>query len=153
MKIVFLDFDGVLNNWYHIEANPRHTRFAHVMPEKVALVKRLVTATNSKIVISSAWRNLYSLEELLEVLDFHGYPDAPIIDKTPCAESGIRGREIQVWLDNNPDAESFVILDDDNDMAHLAHRLVHTSMDFGITDEDVDKAIFMLNGPGGQDEP
>jgi hypothetical protein len=146
MNIIFLDFDGVLNNWDHISENRRHTRHAHIKSELVMNLKRLVEATNAKIVVSSTWRLLYTLEELIEALDFHGFPDAPIIDRT-CTLNGPRGLEIQAWLDQNYDTDRFVILDDDADMAHLDHRLVRTSMDDGLTDDDVDKAIFMMNGP------
>jgi hypothetical protein len=59
-----------------------------------------------------------------------------------------RGQEIQAWLDGAPrygiEVESFVILDDDSDMVHLADRLVKTSFETGLLDEHVDRAIAML---------
>jgi hypothetical protein len=41
--------------------------------------------------------------------------------------------------------ESFVILDDDADMEHLLPRLVQTSMDDGLQDRHVEKAVEILN--------
>ena len=56
MKIIFLDFDGVIttlkSNWA-------------IDNEKVELVKQICDATGAKIVISSSWRR-YTLEQTLE---------------------------------------------------------------------------------------
>jgi len=42
--------------------------------------------------------------------------------------------------------EAFVILDDHDDMLHLKPFLVHTSMEHGLTNDDVEKALKILNG-------
>jgi hypothetical protein len=60
-----------------------------------------------------------------------------------------RGHEIQAWLDaraRRQTIESFVILDDSADMAHLLPRLVRTPFATGLGDEHVDQAVAMLGG-------
>jgi len=55
--------------------------------------------------------------------------------------------KIQEWLNGyikNHLVESFVILDDDEDMAHLAHRLVKTNPEVGLTAEDVERAVVLF---------
>jgi hypothetical protein len=60
-------------------------------------------------------------------------------------EAKERGHEIQAWLDTqNSNVESFVILDDDSDMAHLLSKLVQTKFEFGLTERDATRAITLL---------
>lgn len=129
---------------------------AQIDPMAVERLNRLVRATKAKIVISSTWRHIWSLSELksmLSKLDFQ-FPQN-IIDRTPVGESS-RGQEIQEWLDLDPErervnprhepVESFVILDDDNDMLpQQQDRFVHTNPQIGLTDADVNSAIAILN--------
>lgn len=78
MKVVFLDFDGVITT-------PKSK--CKLDPEKMALIGRIIDATDAKIVISSSWRR-YSLEETIKhitnVEDFFvggnpfPYPDAVV---------------------------------------------------------------------------
>ena len=53
--------------------------------------------------------------------------------------------EIQSWIDDH-EVESFVILDDSSDMAHLMPKLVHTSMETGLTEDHVEQALSLLAG-------
>jgi hypothetical protein len=55
-----------------------------------------------------------------------------------------RGLEIQEWLDAHPEVERFVILDDECDMAHLEPFMVKTKFDCGLTEQDAEKAIAIL---------
>ena len=64
------------------------------------------------------------------------------------AESGIptfRGQEIQQWLDKHK-CDKYVILDDDLDFfdSQLPY-FVHTDWEVGLTENDVNKAINILN--------
>lgn len=70
--------------------------------------------------------------------------------RTPMSPDGYRGKEIKSWLDNwNGDpVESFVIIDDDNDMNPFMDRLVQTSFNKGLQQKNVDKAIKLLNVNG-----
>jgi hypothetical protein len=60
-------------------------------------------------------------------------------------QDSCRGDEINEWLSKN-EVESFIILDDDTDMADLMHRLVHTDFPDGLQDEHIEIAINKLNG-------
>ena len=142
MKVIFLDVDGVLNsardgysinleNDYHFE-----------------MLKKIVDATDANIVLSSSWRigfSVLSLPEknLIERLEKYGME---IMDFTPCM-TVTRGDEIREWLSNNWPVESFVILDDEGDMAEFKEtNLVKTNTSIGLQEKDVDKAIEILGG-------
>jgi hypothetical protein len=108
-------------------------------PKAVARLNRIITSTGAFVVLSSSWRHAHhhkAVEEMLRARGFGG----TIIGATPRSVSNAvrekrgdvhhasyRGHEIQAWLDEaaNP-IRSFVILDDDADMVHLAPRLVQT---------------------------
>jgi hypothetical protein len=61
---------------------------------------------------------------------------------------GTRGEEIDLWLKNwnGEPIESFVILDDmyPEDLKLHQEKLVQTVESFGLTQEDVEKAVAML---------
>lgn len=69
-----------------------------------------------------------------------------VIGVTPVRNNLERGHEIQEWLDSHSGIESFVIIDDDKDMAHLLPRLVHTPFATGLEECHADAAIAMLAG-------
>lgn len=154
MKIIFLDIDGVLNSrqWmeeFHAQHPTEHRFMQERFDEKaVARLQRLVEATDAKIVISSTWRLLHSLSDIRGLLNQHGFK-GDVIDKTPRIPDGVRGGEIETWLSQRNsflgDVDSFVILDDDDDMEPLMDKLVQTNFEFGLQDEHVEKAIEMLN--------
>ena len=79
-----------------------------------------------------------------ELLTEIGLLDDCLIDKTPFVLSDHRGREIDLWLQKNPSVESFVILDDDDDVDPHKSRLVQTDGEKGMNEEDADKAISLL---------
>jgi hypothetical protein len=155
VKILFLDIDGVLNSHdflYRPGAAPFTTTRSDEKLDRAAVLRlnRLIAETGALVVVSSTWRHGCSRVELQEVLDRAGFMGV-VRDKTPEWVEGAteRGHEIQAWLDEwNAAVEvvSFVILDDDSDMAHLQHRLVQTKVQSGLLDHHVDRAITMLNG-------
>lgn len=151
MKLVFLDFDGVLNSEHW--ANTRPWPGLELDP---AAVKRLnqLNYLGIRYVISSSWRRdpLWEglhrpLEGLLNAFGFTGR----VIGRTPChlsrATTTNRGGEIQAWLDEQPAFDNFVIFDDDDDMGHLSHRLIQTDWRTGLQDEHIKRAIQMLRSP------
>ena len=157
MKIIFLDFDGVLNSEKFLKTNQgKGFGAAQIDPQAVVLLDQLVQATGAKIVISSSWRHIWSTWEIKQMLFKAGSKVASkaIIDRTPMGESN-RGQEIQEWLDLDPErevvnpehegVESFVILDDTDDMLpDQMDRFVHTSGQIGLTAENVSDAISIL---------
>lgn len=156
MKVIFLDFDGVITT-------PKSK--CKLDPERMALLGRILDATDAKIVISSSWRR-YSLEETIKHITdasnfFVGgnpfpYPEA-VVGVTERMYSfcypnnerhfGLpRGCEIEHYLNQHSNIDSYVIIDDDQDMLLCqAENFVHTDGEIGLTEDDVEKAIKILN--------
>jgi hypothetical protein len=133
MKIIFLDIDGVLNN-YNTKMDLRWE------PSLVEILNRIVKETEAKAVLSSTWRQIEHHRNIIK-------NDMKInfIDVTPKTFK-TRGHEIQTWLDYNPFVDKFVILDDDADMDHLKSYLLQTDPEIGLTNKIADMAIRRLNG-------
>lgn len=161
MKVIFLDIDGVLNCRYTKE---EIYSFTFVSVKKIELLKVLIECTDAKVVLSSTWRCgwadieagitdsisakcFIALKKELEKYNIY------LLDYTPITNGDMdrRGEEIDRWLRawNGETIESFVILDDLNGLYMRPHsgRLVQTSMDKGLQDFHVDKAITLLEKP------
>lgn len=153
MKVIFLDFDGVITskNGYSFD------------PEKMMLVKRICDETGAYIVVSSSWRR-FTLEDTIksitEVCDSLPVPfliPERIIGVTPRMyafkyvdpkEHFIvpRGYEIERYLEEHKDIERYVIIDDENDMLLCQKSsFIKTNSKLGITEKDVVKAIKLLS--------
>lgn len=175
-RIVFLDFDGVLNSSQWLAA-PRNLEdikrlvkefpppadylpdwarqtcserdallaIASLDPGAVQLVGRLVAATGAQVVVSSTWRHgmtIAGLQWMLAARGFHG----KVLDSTPSTWTlRTRGQEIAAWLyEHEGEVDRFVILDDDSDMEPYMDRLVLTSRETGLTEDDVKRATQLL---------
>ena len=76
-----------------------------------------------------------------------------IIDKTPAllwidfpGLDKSRGSEIETWLDFHLDINNYVIIDDRTDFKpNQQEHFIHINPHCGITDEDMNKAINILN--------
>lgn len=165
MKYIFLDIDGVLNSedygrseFYLIstaglsDAEIMLTyHHHHLDPKAIQILNDLVKRSGAEVVLSSTWRGRYSPEEMTAMLKDRG-GDFEIKEATPKLFGKIsaripRGKEIEHFLkllEKQP--ESFVILDDHDDMLHLMPHLVLTDMEHGLTTDDVEKALKILNG-------
>jgi HAD domain in Swiss Army Knife RNA repair proteins len=173
MRVIFLDFDGVMNSTRSLLAAQRtkptkderdfvfelnNTYYSGyplsmltldllgIDPDCVGYLNLIVEASGAQVVVSSSWRfchNLMGLQRLLEYRGFRG----ELVDITPINLVGpgkLRSHEIQAWLDINPDVEEFVILDDDEDMAHLKNHLVRSNKKVGLTEDEAKKAISII---------
>lgn len=137
MKVLFLDFDGVINSFSSLGYGDTFT------PVCCKHLQNLMSKEPElKIVVSSSWRHL-GLEEIKKILDKNGINKSKVIDVTG-NEKGIRGHQIQCWLDKHPEVTAFAILDDEADMGDLKDKLVKTSSYVGLTSEHVDKVIKLL---------
>ena len=150
IKVIFLDIDGVLNySGCHDEIDGMRG----IERDKVALLNQIILETDALCVLSSTWRLIHSLEDMRTFLLDRGFIGL-LIDKTPDGRGGQRGYEINAWLNRHKDKagarpiQSFIILDDNSDMAMWKHRLVQTGDETGLSANDVLKAIDMLNGRG-----
>jgi hypothetical protein len=165
LKYLFLDIDGVLNNypWYEkmYKENPPSIR-NNMTPEERALIdfdpanvaqleRIVVSQPDLWIIISSSWRRLHSLAEIRGYIINKGGIEAGkrVKDKTTHQPAlfKIRGQEINHWLENYSDEpHPYVILDDDSDMLpeQKAGHFVQTHYLGGLTPELADEAIKIL---------
>jgi hypothetical protein len=154
MKIIFLDFDGVLNNADWISEIQRKKEYLSMFekherefdPSKVKLMSDFALEIGASVVISSSWRKLHTLEELQIMLHKAGFdPSIPIIDVTPDSPNGFRGSEVEAWINGTHHSiEDHVIFDDDGDF-HYDQPLVKTSWDDGLCDFHIERAKELLN--------
>lgn len=136
MKVIFLDFDGVLapyGNRY--EAG----KFSKSCVEN--LNKILKACPEVKIVISSSWRR-HGLTYVKDMLDKNGIDSSKVIGITP-EDKATREHHIQVYLDAHKDIEKFAILDDDH-MDVLKSHWVRTNKFIGLTETESKNAIEIL---------
>lgn len=165
MRIVMLDFDGVLNSAWWFESAREPIRDAHCDvcaevvafdPANVRRLNRITAATDAAIVVSSSWRYRYEhVADLRHLLRAAGV-DGRIIGRTErwgekTAGLANRGQEIKAWLDTRP-VDSWIILDDVNEFADFgADRWIETSFaNGGLLDEHVEQAIEMLREPSNK---
>ena len=145
MKVIFLDVDGVLNNYAAFEAAQGRHGTNVLAPECIERCNRLVEMTGARVVLSSTWRLMADFRAILR----DGGLRASIIDRTPYFTSGDqrRGAEIADWLRRNTTVVAYVILDDDSDMLEEQRPFfVQTHYQTGLTDAHVARAAAILGG-------
>jgi len=156
MRVIFLDFDGVLNRGSGAFL--------------VALVDRLnrITAkSGTVIVVHSSWRHSRTVKTLRAILQGFGVTgevvgkcDSPVYEQqedgmlVECCDwenwtegfdsNDERAVAIQRWLRDHPDVEKYVILDDCGGFTELADHFVQTQMNVGLTDDHVRQALELL---------
>lgn len=151
MKIIFLDFDGVLNSQEFfkrlregkVKTNDKYK--CDLDKSKVIMLNEIVKKTNAKIVISSFWRYIYKFETLQKILKKHGFK-YKIYDVTPFGAMTDRWKQIQEWIDScKENIEDFIIIDDEKDhIGYLKNKLVLTDFSTGLTQEHVNEIITRL---------
>ena len=116
-KILFLDFDGVLNTEHYqgllqYQGKPWQDEYgAFFDPKAVKQLKRVIDATDADIVVESSWKylGLDAMKELWEVRNLPG----TIIDITPSLLGKNKGVEIASWLSKYAKQDiRYVIIDD-----------------------------------------
>lgn len=155
MKVIFLDIDGVLNCK---TSKSKCGKFTGIDSDKVKRLENIVKATDAVIVLSSTWKLGFNKdhEELQDAAKYlrsklNKYK-IRILSSTPDIKWNHRGEEINKWLEINDDVyiESFLVLDDEefdyDKYPDIKNNLLLTQYETGLTDEDVDKAIMILNG-------
>jgi len=163
-KLIFLDIDGVLNSeeYFLSEAYKKETSAmsdamialveynTHLDHKAIQLLNNLIDKSGANVVLSSTWRIINTPEQMTKMLQDRG-ATFKVIDRTPVLYGKVndripRGKEIKAYLKSlKVQPDSFVILDDNNDMLELKNRLVLTRYATGLTIEDVEKALNILN--------
>lgn len=138
-KAVALDISGVL-----------HTReeFGYFLPRCVKQLNRIIGETDAKVFLTSSWRN-YIIDGSMTLMGFwimlqtHGI-HCELIGHT-ASDEDIPDRAIQIkcFLASRPEIKRVCVLDD---MAMFRDCQVLVDGRVGLTKEDADKAIEILNG-------
>lgn len=154
MRIVFLDFDGVLNTAPHmhvlgskkLQSSDEFGPFFD--PTSVSYLKQIIDETNVKIVVTSSWKYLMTYQDLLIMWGKRTLP-GEIIDACPIPEGRRkRGDEIDAWLSECKESCQYVILDDMSAANFNEHQLEHlivVNPYYGIEQETVERALAILN--------
>ncbi len=157
MKVLFLDFDGVLNSDLYVRAHP--SGGVVIDPSRLELLSRIVARTGARIVLTTSWRDHWDPaperrdavgEEIVRIF---GTAGLAVFGKTP--RLGDREKEIAAWLGEHPETEAFAVLDDrPYEEGFLRGSFVLTSgLRHGLDGEDAEKAIRILNGTAEEEEP
>ena len=90
--------------------------------EKWKWLSEWCNETNTKICVSSTWKHHFGIkgyvstpEKWEDAFQLLGFNPGTYVGITGDRRT-LRGEEIQDWLDNHPEVEDYVILDDDSDM-------------------------------------
>ena len=167
-KIIFLDFDGVLNtehyqNYLMYERTPWQDKHGALFdPEAVQQLKRIVDVTKADIVIESSWKylGLKAMQVMWKERDLPGkvigITDSSVsdnwlltanLDDIDPALGHCKGMEIASWLaDNTKNDVRYVIIDDEYVcLESQIPYFVLTNPHDRITEEIANSAIAILN--------
>jgi hypothetical protein len=164
MKIIFLDFDGVLNSETFFVKRYRNMQDLRMIDvnslnesnnyikymlqqidlDKLDLLKELIDSTDSKIVVISSWKYSSKFDDICKHLINLGIP---IIGATK-DNMDDRGQGIKDYL-NNHDVSNYIIIDDeifpDYDDELMQHMVKTEFYGNGLNKEHIDKSIELLN--------
>lgn len=151
MKIIFLDFDGVMDtdhydNYLNYMGLPEKDKFGIVFdPDCVRNLGRIIDATGADIVVTSTWKDFMTYKEILEMWEYRKLPGF-VTDTAPTC-SRHRGDEIDAWLEECRTECEYIIIDDMDESQfneHQYERLFVVNPYDGLNDDVTDKIIAML---------
>ena len=167
-KIIFLDFDGVLNTEHYqgllqYQGKPwQDEHGAFFAPNAVKQLKRIIDATGADIVVESSWKYL-GLDAMKELWEIRNLPGR-VIDITPSSVSDeylsnvdldnldasmlhCKGLEISSWLSEKGQSNTrYVIIDDEYVVLESqSSNFILINPYEGITEEQANQAISILN--------
>lgn len=146
MDVIFLDFDGVINNWDHFDG---------VDPKNALILKKVIEKTNARIVATTS--NKYKFQNKNVNIKETGYYTyilklaelgIEIHDVTPYVEQD-KEKEILAYLKNHQYIRNFVIVDDEHISDILKdHEVILDNYD-GLLEEHIIPIISILEGKLG----
>lgn len=168
MKILFLDFDGVLNSTrtsiafanikgygtgslsfstdsrYPTEFSKEYFRLD---PIAIELLRRVIEDTGAKIVISSTWRLGSCVEHFNKLFECYGWDTTDIVIGMTPYFGKIRGDEVKQWLDENKalGITHYVIVDDSSDFRpEQKPHFVQTNLNIGFSHVTYNQCLKIL---------
>ena len=157
MKIIFLDFDGVMDTAYYdliLRKNglPEKDNYGVLFdPNCIKNLKHIIDNTGADIVVSSSWKEDMGYEEILKMWEDRRLPGF-VTDVTPTLfRCNNRGDEIDAWLNDCNTECQYVIIDDlraCNFNEHQIPRLLIVNPYNGLDEITAEKAIGILNSNG-----
>lgn len=149
MKVIFLDFDGVINDYMTLN---------QINEDNIEVLKTIVDETNAKVVVTSSHKYRYQRNNNTEDFLNNNYfvrtlkeSGIEVIDLTPyIRQHGInenqREKEILEYLKNHPEITQYLILDDDYIIESLKEHEVFLDVQAGLREKHIIPAIRILNG-------
>lgn len=144
MKYIFLDFDGVINNWYQMEG---------VSLENAKTLKQIIDLTNARVIATTS--NKYSFQkygiDYYKSIFYKNYViplkelGIEIHDITPFINSS-KILEIKDYIDSHK-IEDYIILDDEliKDNKLQAHQVL-LDLYLGLQPHHIEPIINILHG-------
>jgi hypothetical protein len=148
IKVVFQDIDGPLIPYDEDSKVDRHTFFDEDDKWSKTAMKHLnniVKKTNSKVVISSSYRDEKTKTQIEDKMKKAGF-EYEIYDLVDNDKSKKRGADIKDWM-KNKDIENFIIIDDNKHDFYDEFdekNIVKTTHKLGITKSVEEEAISKL---------
>ena len=150
--LIFLDIDGVMISaagWKPVEN--LEDGFSAFSKRAIDCLQYLVNQTNASIVLTTSHKSTYPLYQWDQIFKTRNL-NVTICDKLDDNLKSLnRKDEILNYLNAHPEIENYVIIDDDkslNDLPHsMKQKLVLTSSLIGLTQENIERAIEILNHP------
>ena len=140
MKVIFLDFDGVLSG---IEYQMTAKEQPQIDKTRLPILREIIDKSGAEVVISSSWKKFWErgcdFDLVFQEAGIQIYDTTPVL--------GRKREEIKAWLLAHPGVKSFVILDDDDGWDELAPHAVitHPMESRGLEEEHISPALKILN--------
>lgn len=110
MKLLFLDIDGVMTSNSLIKEEGTAGKLYPFSKNSVIALNNILESNNVKIILTSSWRTVFSVEKQCQIFEENGVSQMP---RGATIDLGFENRsmEIQEYLERR-EVKGFVILDD-----------------------------------------
>lgn len=152
-KIIFLDFDGVMDTAYYNHylvkngLNETDEYGCFFDSNCIKNLYNIIERTGASIVISSSWKNFFTIEQIRQMWQDRELP-GDVIDVTPTVGKR-RGDDIDAWLEKYGKPCQYVVFDDVSSSNFNSHQLdyfIEINPYKGLDEKDAERAISILNG-------
>ena len=149
MKVIFLDFDGVINDYITMN---------EINEYNVEMLKRIIDKTGAKVVVTSSHKYAFQRNDNMEGFFNNNYfvrvlkeNGIDILDWTPYIRGqgkndNQREKEILEYLRAHPEITQYVILDDDHIIESLKEHEIFLDLQAGLREKHIVPAVRILNG-------